>query len=317
MSQFSSQQASIDPNVPSVFSANGQIVTYCGVGLCDALLQNSINAPMGFLYTKGLFVFNLVATQKGNGVLLAANSDGCNLGSPAGSSIELLSVGVGQPIPVSNGTAWFLQTTSSSSLLSNGAVAPRGFNWLIFGVAVEVTLPYQRGGTGAAASDPKFFSSWLGPQPNGPAYAQKLQSAVIENGAVECKFNDAGQSYRFGLISQHPSLGGATGGGLAKNGSTSSGPTYTPLQIAMCFGADNDVRSARITCTLGEAITIQNDASTDTISGSTAATALTINVANNGDVYIETCFTFFGRQICVPQDAFCGVPQASAARLGG
>ncbi len=304
---------------PWVLGIQNQVVSYCGVGLCDPILQNSVSAMEPFRYASCLFTWTNIGTTGGLAPI-AANSDGGNLSLATGTEIDLFQAGVGDPMP---GNGWWIQTISDTDLFRSGAPVDRGFMFLVTGVTFEALDCFQRGGTGTSATDPKFYSNWLHESNNGPGYSFNIQKFHMNYTAMQFTFGDTGCSYRIGVGAFWPHWGGPAGSQTVRNGLICTPGMYLPFTTSVCIGARDDVKQLTLTLTSGQGGVIQSVPALPTIAGSLAATNGTINTANNGDVHCTVRVMTIGYIVCVPYADYCGIPtltpdevQLFRARLG-
>lgn len=290
---------------PTVLGVQNQVVSYCGTGLCDPLLQTSISALEPFRYSTGLFHWDLVATVLPNGGgTSAADADGDDLEIPTGTELTLFQAGVGEAMP----GGWWTNTISDTDLFKSGAPVDRGFMFLIMGFVASVMDPFQRGGTNASADDPKLYSNWLQESHNGPGYSFLMQKFHLNYTAIEVNFGDQGTTYRCGVLAFYPEWGGPAGAQTVRNGMTGIPGAYLPFTTALCVGSRDDVKQFSVVLSTGQKGRVQNNPAQPTIAGSLAATALTINAANDGTVYVPVRILAVGYIVCVPFENFCGIP---------
>jgi hypothetical protein len=289
---------------PWVLGIQNQVVSYCGVGLCDPLLQNSVSALEPFRYATCLFAWSLVATQGPNGSSIAAGDDGANLQIPTQQEREIFVSGVGEPMP----GGWWIQTISDTDLFRSGAPVDRGFMFLVTGVTFNALDVFQRGGSGALPDDPKNYSNWLQESHNGPGYGFIIQKFHINYTAMQFTFGDTGCSYRIGVGGFWPTWGDPSGAQTVRNGLVATPGMYLPFTTAVCIGARDDVRQLTITLTTGQSGLVQSNPAHPTIAGSKPATAGTINGKNDGTVYAPVRVVAVGYIICVPYADYCGIP---------
>ncbi len=313
-------QQAFSPTRPWVLGVNYQSISYCGVGLCDPILANSVRGPEPFSYDTGLFPFVMAATtvSTSTGGPLAANTDGDDLTATGGSNMTLFQAGVGDPVVIASGTvgasaAWYNKTISDTDTFKAGSPVDRGNLMMVSGISVEVNDPFQRGGTNVAAADPQFYSSWLEMQEDGPGYSQRIQKHLLNNLGITITFGDTGQSFRLGVPSFHPPYGGPAGSQTTRNGQTSTPGTYLPLMTAFCIGAQDEVRQLSLQLTLGQNVTIQADATNTPIAGST--TTGIINTANVGTVYAPVRVSLYGKTVCAPPGGACGLTALDVSSL--
>lgn len=303
---------SLSMDAPFVMDVAHQVRSYCGVGICDPVLQNFVQAPEPWRYDSGLWAFSAAATAvpTSGGAAQLANVDGDNLQLPTtGLELVLLQTGVAEPIGISNPAiaTWFNKTTSETDLLRKGSPIPRNFMFMVTGAAVEFSEPFQRGGTGAAVDDPRVYSDWLRPQPNGPLYSASMQQFLISNVALRIAFNDQGSYKYLGRAAHYPQIGGPNGSVSIRNGNTGAGASYTPFFVAMMLGSFDDSNQARLSCTVGQSAIIQSNAAAPTISGT--AIPGVINSANDGTVFVEQTVTLIGHPVIAPADQYCQPPK--------
>jgi len=293
---------------PWVLGVQNQVVSYCAMGVCDPSVQNSVSALEPFRYATGLFAWQSLATAvpTGGGAGQPINTDGNNLTIASGATLNLFQAGVGDAIPLSDGTTWWVNTISDTDLLRSGAPIDRGFMFLGTGLVFEAMEPFQRGGTFTAPTDPKLFSKWLERQDDGPGYGQAIQQAMINYTAMQVSFSDAGTTFRIGVGAFYPQWGGPSGSQSIRNGNVGTPGTYLPFTTGICTGSRDDVRQLTLALLFGQSATVQNNPTEPTVSGSTLSGV--INTANNGTVYAPVRVTLVGYMVCVPSDAYCGVP---------
>ncbi len=292
---------------PWVLGIQNQVVSYCGVGICDALLANSVSALEPFRYATTLFPWSSVATQNNALVppaLTAANADGNDLQIPTQTERDIFTSGVGELIP----GGWWIQTISDTDLFRSGAPVDRGFMFLVTGVTFSAMDAFQRGGTGADAGDPKMYSNFLVGEASGPGYSFNMQKFHINYTAMQFTFGDTGCSYRIGIGAFWPDWGHPTGQQALGNGCVSTPGMYLPFTTAVCIGARDDVKQLTVSLTTGQSGRIQNEPAKPTVSGSLPATNHTINTLNDGTVYAPVRVLAVGYIVCVPYADYCGIP---------
>lgn len=292
---------------PWVLGIQNQVVSYCGVGICDALLANSVSALEPFRYATGLFSWASVATQ--NNALIPpaqslANHDGNDLAIASGQEVDLFTSGVGEAIP----GGWWIQTISDTDLFRSGAPVDRGFMFLVTGVTFSSMDVFQRGDTGTSATDSKMYSNFLEGGASGPGYGFLIQKFHINYTAMQMTFGDTGCSYRIGIGAFWPDWGHPTGQQTVGNGVVATPGMYLPFTTAVCIGARDDVKQLTLTLTTGQAGRVQNNPAQPTISGSLAATNVTINGVNDGTVHAPVRVVTVGYIVCVPYADYCGIP---------
>src|SRR6185369_2806051 len=221
------------PGRPWVLGIQNQVVSVCGVGICDPLLSNSTRALEPFTYATVLFAWSMVAT-------------GDNLANVAGDDLEIESgqqriafqSGVGELIP----GGWWLQTISDTDTFKSGAPVDRGFMFLATGMITNALDPFQRGGTGASAADPKLYSAWLQESEDGPGYSFLIIKFHINYTAMELSFGDTGCRYRLGTLALWPTWGHPAGAQTVRNGLVATPGMYLPFTTAVCVGSRDDVK---------------------------------------------------------------------------
>jgi hypothetical protein len=269
------------PGRPWVLGIQNQIVSYCGVGICDPLLQNSVSALEPFRYATGLFQWALAAA--GGDLTIGQNVE-----------LDLFTFGVGDPIP----GGWWTQTISDTDLFKAGAPVDRGFMFLGTGLATEALDPFQRGGTGASATDPKLFSAWLSEADDGAGYSFMIQKFHLNYTAIQFTFGDTGTTYRLGVLAFWPQWGGGAGSQTVRNGVVSTPGMYLPFTTAICIGSAFDVKQLTLSLFTGQSGDIQNNG--------TQPTALAPN--GTGTVFAPVRIMVVGYIVCVPVENWCGVP---------
>lgn len=290
---------------PWVLGIQNQVVSYCGAGVCDPLLQNSVSALEPFRYDTGLFQWSLVATNLPGGGSTLANSDGSDLALPTQTEVDLFTAGVGQPIT----GGWWNKTISDTDLFKAGAPVDRGFMFLVTGLAMSAMDPFQRGGTGAAIDDPKLYSNWLQESHNGPGYSFLIQKFHLNYTAISIAFGDQGTQFRLGVMGFYPEWGGPTGAQTLRNGQTATPGMYMPLTTALCVASRDDVKQMTLALTSGQQGRVQNNPAQPTIAGSqVGVTTGLINTLNSGTVYAPVRAMLAGYIVCVPFENYCGIP---------
>lgn len=294
------------PGRPWVLGIQNQVVSYCGVGICDPILQNSVSALEPFRYATCLFEWDLVATVTpgGGGAVSAANADGDDLEIESNQQRELFTQGVGDPMP----GGWWIQTISDTDLFRQGAPVDRGFMFLVTGLTCNALDCFQRGGSGAAAGDPKLYSVFLQCTEAGPSYSFLIQKFHINYTAIQFAFGDTGCSYRLGIGGFYPTWGDPAGSSTVRNGLVSTPGMYLPFTTAVCVGSRDDVKQLKVTLTTGQSGRVQNNPAQPTVAGSLPATAGTINAANDGRVFCPFRVVAVGYIVCVPYENYCGIP---------
>lgn len=297
-----------------VLGVNFQRMSFCGVGLCDPVLNTLSRGLSPMAYDSGLFAVVMAGgnfnTSTG-AIAAGVNTDGNALTAQAGAALTLFTSGVGGPIGISSTTGgafaatWFTKTISDTDLNLDGSPAPRGQMLMVSGFMVEVHEPFQRGGTGAAAADAQKYSAWLEMQDAGPGYSQRIIKHLMNNLGMSLTFGEAGQTFRVGTPTFHPHYAGPAGSQSTRNGQTGTPGLYFPLMSAFCIGTKEDLRQLTLTLTNGQAFEVQSDATTQTIAGS--ATAGIINTANEGTIYSKLRVSVVGKPICAPVGGVCGV----------
>jgi len=270
------------PGRPWVLGIQNQVVSYCGIGVCDPLLQNSVSALEPFRYATGLYQWAL--TVAGGDLTLGQNVE-----------LDLFTFGVGEQIP----GGWWINTISDTDLFKSGAPVDRGFMFLGTGITAEALDVFQRGGpAGTAASDPKVFSSWLNESDDGAGYSFLIQKFHLNYTAIQFTFGDTGCSYRLGVLAYWPQWGGPAGSQTVRNGLVATPGMYLPFTTAVCIGSAFDVKSLTLTLTSGQAGTVQNNGNTPTV----------IPANGVGTVFAPVRITVVGYIVCVPVENWCGVP---------
>jgi len=298
---------------PFVLDVAHQSRSYVGIGICDPILQTFVQGPEPWRYDAALWAIQMVATKKtvtGAGPL-AANTDGCDLAPVVTTPIGLTflqsgSIGAQEPIAISDGSVWYNKSASDADLLRRGSPVSRGFMFMVIAMTVEFLRPFQRGGTGTDATDPKKFSNWLTDAPNSPAYGEQIQKFLIETVAMRIAFSDSGKYFFLGRASNFPQYGGARGNLSISNGNMSCGPTATPLAVALMLGSFDDANQATLVASIGQDARIQSDGTTLTTAGSVVPGV--INDADNGTVYCQQVITLVGHPVIAPADQFCAMP---------
>ena len=272
------------PGRPWVLGIQNQIVSYCGVGICDPLLQNSVSALEPFRYQTGLFHWGL-----------AVNGGDLTIGQNV--ELDLFTAGVGDTIP----GGWYINTISDTDLFKQGAPVDRGFMFLGTGIAAEALDPFQRGGTGTAAADPKYFSAWLNEADDGAGYSFLIQKFHLNYTAIQFTFGDTGTSYRLGVLAFWPQWGGPRGSQSVGNGLVATPGMYLPFTTAICIGSAFDVKQLTLSLTTGQAGTIQNNGAQPTVQFPSTNTV-------DPTVYAPVRIMVVGYIVCVPVENWCGVP---------
>lgn len=288
----------LTPGRPWVLGIQNQVVSYCGVGICDPLLQNSVSALEPHRYSTGLYQWAIAGGVAGGDLVIGQNVE-----------LDLFTTGVNDQIP----GGWWTNTISDTDLFKQGAPVDRGFMYLATGLGAEVMDPFMRGDSANAATDHKLFMAWLNEAEDGAGYSFLLQKFHMNYTAVQLTFGDTGCSYRVGVLAYHPQQGGPAGAQTVRNGLVSTPGMYYPLTTAICVGSAFDVKQMQMTLTTGQAGQIQNNGN--------QPTALTPGGAST--VFVPIRMTLYGYIVCVPVENWCGVPmltpdevQLLRARLG-
>lgn len=297
-------------------SVDGQLISFCGIGPCDP--YQNINSLAAFRFARGAFTWtvDIAANPLAVPAIVADdNADGGDINSVVNNEITLfvegeLAGGGGQLLTEAG--VWWTASQSDTNAFRDGNVVDRGFCYAITGVQFGLSAPFQRGGSGTAATDPKLYSSWLS---NGH-YNARLIEAVIWACAVELNFGNSGCRFRLGTIGKYPEAGGAAGDQITRNGLTAGALIFTPFMSLVCAGGPDEVKKMSAVLRLNPAMSVQNDTGNPTITGSSAANAGTINQANDGDVFTPVDMTMFGYIICCPPNGVCGVPNVLPAPAG-
>ncbi len=262
---------------PFIWGVNGQTNVLCGPGACDPTLRASLSGLKPYRYMTGAIQGTIAA-------------DGSPIVIAAGTSIILGAEGVGEVL--TNAGLWMTATTSHTDLEKGGAAAPKNYFFLLTGLAVQVMDAVQRA-TGGAATDAMKFSSWLLPE---FGYQQALVKAVINFTAISVKNDDNGCEQRLGVIAFLPQMGGPVGDQTITNGRTQTPGVYTPFVATYLMGPKDD-QQAKFTLTVGQAISIDNNAVSPTSTVGTAGTT--------GTIYVPVRVQLIGMLVCVPQGAAC------------
>jgi hypothetical protein len=277
--------AVLAPGRPFILGVNGQTLSFCGVGICDPMLQNSINALMPLVYDTAFHTWTLAAA----GADLVHQPQ----------ELQLFTAGVGETGAATN--VWYPKTPSETNLFRGGAPVDRPFMFLVTGLTFSALDPHQRGGEGAAAADPKYYSAWLQESEDGPGYSFLMQKFHINNDALRMRFGDTGCEYRVGLGAFSPPWGDPAGAQTVRNGLTSTPGMYLPFTTSVCIGSRDDVKQLTLFAATGHAGQIQNNAA--------VPTALPPE-NDDGTVYVPIRVATVGYMICVPLQDYCGVPSA-------
>ena len=301
---------------PFVLDVAHQSRSYVGIGICDPVLQTFVQGPEPWRYDSALWAFQMVATLQNPAGLgpLGPNEDGDDLqivsqGGTCGADLLFLqsgTVGAPEPIAISNGSTWYNKSPSDADLLRRGSPTARGFMFMVIAMTTEFLMPFQRGGTGVDASDPKKYSAWLTDAPNSPAYAIRIQKYLIDSVAFRIAFADAGKFFFLGRASNFSQFGGARGHLSVSNGNMSSGPTAMPLAVALMLGSFDDANQATLSATAGQTAVIQSDGTALTTAGTKIPGV--INKADDGTVYCQQVVTLVGHPVIAPADQFCAMP---------
>lgn len=265
------------PGRPWVLGIQNQVVSYCGIGVCDPLLQNSVSALEPFRYATGLFQWTIAAAA-GN-ITIGQNVE-----------LDLFTAGVGEAIP----GGWWIQTISDTDTFKQGAPVDRGFMFLATGLVAEVPDPFTRGGSGTSAADPKVYSAFLAESNDGAGYSFLLQKFHLNYTAIQFSFGDTGCSYRLGVLALWPQWGGPAGAQTVRNGVVATPGMYLPFTTAVCIGSAFDVKQLTLTLTTGQAGTVENNGAQPTPGATT--------------VFVPVRIIIVGYLVCVPVENYCGVP---------
>lgn len=267
--------ATLVPGRPFVLGVSNQPQSFCGVGLCDPLLAQSVSGLEPFRYHRGAFSFALAA-------------DGGDLTIAAGTEIKLFTSGVGEL--ATDAGYWFSQTTSDTDLLKSGAPTDRPYFFMVCGIAATVEAPHQRGGTGAAATDPRKYLAWMLPE---FGYTQGLIQAIMNGVAVSLKFGDTGCEFRAGILALLPQWGGAAGGPVVRNGVVATPGQYLPTNAAFVIGPRDDSRQLTVKLAMGQAATIGNNGISPTLKTG-------VNTGDIGTVYVPVLIVLPGYMVLPP-----------------
>jgi hypothetical protein len=305
---------------PWVGMVANQGIAFCGAGICDPWLQNSVSALEPWRFDTGLIAIQSAITTvptSGAPGPTAVNTDGNNLQIPGGASLTLFQNGVGDPMQISDGSAWWTATTADKDLLREGAPMDEPFYFIVTGFCWEVPEVIQRGGTFTASTDPVVFAPWLTDQSNGSQYTGRIQRSILNNLAINITYGDSGCSYRLGVAAFFPTFGSPRGGTTITNGNNTTPLVYTPLMIGVAIGPRDDSRQVSLTCTFGQSAIIQSDPTNPTISGTTIPGV--INSTNVGTVFAKVRVLAIGYPVCMPREdcypfngmggGFQGMPQ--------
>jgi hypothetical protein len=285
---FGAQSSTVMPGGPSplnpyfVLATAGQSNAFCGFGAADPILRDNILGLMPFRRSTGALKFTLSA-------------DAASLILAAGSTCQLFAVGVSELLTVQN--LWWTAGYSDTDLKIGGAPEERDLMFYAVGMAFATRDAYQRGGTGAAATDPRLFPAWLSPDAN---YPQLLAKAVLNYTAIRLDFGSAPMSYQIGVPAMYPSWFGARGDRSISNGNIQNPGSYLPWNAGVCMAGRDESKKLTMTLTTGQAIEIQSNPASPTVKTGT-------NTANDGTVYQEVVCVVVGYPVCAPLFGACGI----------
>lgn len=279
----------------------GQKVAYCGVGLCDPTMSNSVNALKVIRYQKFLVQWE-IATAPGGGALAG------DLVLTANQSIDLWNQGLGDA-PGSLGF-WIsaLTLAQTDAFNQGGSIGPRGQFFIGVGLMFQVLGVYQRGGTGSASNDPKYVNANL--RQAQFAYTQPMAEATLRDFNGVITFGDSGCSYRFGLLMFYPSPN-AIVDDSPRNGNIATPAAFTPFAVAICAGAKDSEKQVTVT--------LSND-TVATIIASNPVAPLATTAGSNEEattVYQELIAQLLGCEMCLPDMSSCGPLSPNEQRMVG
>ncbi len=289
---------------PSPWGVEGQVFELCGVGACDPVLRGSILSMASFVYDTSMFEFALAA-------------DAGNLTASAGQSRSYFETTTGSTID----GGWHAKTKADTNTLREAGMVRKGLQFIAFGLMAEILPPVQRGGTGAAASDPLLRSAWLLNAASGPNYSAELISAVSNYTTLRISVVDGGQDYDLGTLASFPTFQGPGGQGVTRNGNLTC-VQFSPFPIAFNIGSEDSGQEVEITAEFGQNFAIQSSTPPTVKGTDDTDTDGTINTANVGTVHVAVRLNVIGVPMCIPDAALCGIPMSQmsagqAAALAG
>ncbi len=258
----------------SPYRVEGQVQAYCGIGLCDPALANSLIGMVPVVYDS--VAFQATIPENNDNISFATAQDRSIFESTTGAIMD---------------GAWYPKTLAETNTLRDGELSRRGQQFIAFGFAAEAPEVFQRGGDGDAATDPKLKSAWLAPAGDGMNYAAQAKQTVLENVAGLITIVDTGNTQRVLPLSFLPHWGQTRGQGMTQNGGLSV-IQFLANNVALCIGTETDGQEIQILLRFGQA--------TDIESGSTATVA--------GTLYVWVRFSAFGIPCCMPVGTVCGIP---------
>lgn len=274
------------PGRPWVLGVENQVIQVCGIGICDPILVNNINALAPLTYDGAVFSWDVVS---------AVNPDPppaslLSLVLPDNITREFFTTGVGELI--SGG--WWIKTISDTNAFKGGTTVDRGFMFLITGFAVEVHDAFTKENDTASAK--KRYPAWLQMADDGVGYSFCMQKYLINYLAFTLTFGDTGQLYRIPVASLLPPWGGPNGAQTVRNGQTCMPGAYLPLTTGICAGSRDDVRHMTLTgfCGIGQVI------------DGNEAQPIHDTVDHKCHVYVRVIA--IGYIVCVPIENYCGIP---------
>lgn len=283
----------------SPYKPNGQRCTVLRPGICDPLLDATVNALQPIRYSSAVIPADLVATDTGAGTI-AANNDGADVQINVG-TISVLgpTTALGAIIP----GGWWAMTRSDTDFISTTGPVSRGQCFVVFGAAFAVKTVAQRGGTGADPADPLKRSVWLNNSQDSRGYTYEIVRAILEFTSVQYQFGAEGRFYNGGILRHTPQFGSVQGDQTYRNGPGDA--AYAPFPTCILIADNQDAMALNVQLVTDRPYNIQSDGTT--VAGSAVATAGSINALNNGQVYIVVECVLVGSLVCCPPDKLCAL----------
>lgn len=284
----------------SPFKPVGQRCVALRSGICDPLLDETVNALEPIRYSSAVIPIDMVATTAPGPVAIAANNDGADLQIQPG-SVQVFGTQsvVGSTIP----GGWWPMTRSDTDFISSTGPVTRGQCFVVFGAAFAIKTVAQRGGTGASPTDPLKRALFLNNSKDGRGYTYEIVRAILEFTSITFQFGAEGRFYYAGILRHKPQFGSVQGDQTYINGPGDA--AYAPFPVCVLIADNQDSRALNVQLTTDRPYTIQSDGTT--VAGSTAATAGTVNALNRGEVYVVVECCLVGCLVCCPPDKLCSL----------